>query len=180
MIPPTNHIIVRVDLSQKDEETIGGVMLMTGKKYNDNFRERNPVIAYVEQGVDGIPAGSHVVCNYSFFDLESPLQMSDNQFSVPVTEEIYAIVREDGTLNPIGGNVLVERLTKQASIDIPDELKKPYINRGVLLTSTDKCNSGQYIFWLPYSDYEIVYNWKGQERRALKIHKSEIVGYLKN
>lgn len=179
MIPVSGNIIVSVIHSQKEEANIGGNVFKTGKNYNENFRERNPVVAYVETGTKEIPIGCHIVCNYSYFDLESPLQITDTKYSIPVNEEIYAIINDDGSLTPIMGNVLVERITKETALELPEELKKPYTNRGILLTETEAIKSSSYIFWLPFSDYEIVYPWKGVERRALKIHKSEITGYLK-
>ena len=165
-------ILVNVDLRQKEE--ING--LKSGKKYNENFRERNPVIAFVEQGSKEVPTGSYIVCNYSYFDLESPLQITDSLYSIPINEEIFATINSDGSLNPIMGNVLVERVTKETKIELPPELKKPHTNRGVAISGE---YSGKYIFWLPYADYEIVYTWEGKEHRALKIHQSEITGYLK-
>ena len=176
MIPAKNSILVRVDLSQNEEANY----LKTGKGYNENFRERNPVIAKVEQGTLEIPTGSYIVCNYSHFDLESPLQMFDDVFSVPIDSEIFAIINEDGTLTPINGNLLVERITKETKIELPEELKKPYMDRGVLITPTENIKSGSFVFWLKMADYQIVYIWEGEEKRALKIHESEIVGYLKN
>lgn len=176
MIAAKNTILVRVDLSQNDETKF----LKTGKGYNENFRERNPVVAKVEQGTGHIPTGSFIVCNYSHFDLESPHQMFDNIFSIPVDSEIYAIVNQDGTLKPIHGNLLVERVSRETKIELPEELKKPYMDRGLLITPTQNIQSGQFIFWLKMADYEIVYMWEGGERRALKIHESEIVGFLKN
>ena len=179
MKPVKGNIIVSVNLDQKQQAIMGESMLKTGKAYNDNFRERNPVIAYVEEGCKEIPTGSHIVCNYSHFDLESPLQLTDNLYSVPVDEEIYAIVNEDGILTPIMGNVLVERITKESIIELPEELKKPYIDRGVLLTDTESIPKGSFIFWLKMADYEICFMWNGIEKRVLKIHQTEITGYLK-
>lgn len=172
-------ILVRVDSSQKQQAKMGDTLLKTGKNYNENFRERNPVVAYVEQGCKEIPTGCHIVCNYSHFDLESPLQLSDELYAIPIDSEIYAIVNSDGSLTPIMGNVLVKRITIETKIELPEELKKPYINRGILLTDTGIIPKGKFIYWLPYSDYEICYTWKGEEKRALKIHQSEITGYLK-
>lgn len=179
MIPINNHIIVSVNLSQKDEALIGGSVLKTGKNYNDNFRERNPVVAYVENGNKEIPSGIHIICNYSYFDLESPLHLYDNLYSIPVDEEIYAIINQDESLTPIMGNVFVERVTKETKIEIPEELRKPHTDRGVLLTDTKDIKKCSFILWLTKADYEICYTWNGDEKRILKIHQSEITGYLK-
>ncbi len=179
MIPPQGHITVKVDLQQKDETTIGGSNIKTGRNYNENFRERNPVIAEVVDGLGEIKTGCFIVCNYNYFDTDSPLQITDNIFAIPVNEEIFAIVREDGTLKPVCGNILVERVTKETKIELPEELKKPHTNQGIVSVNSEGYFNGQYIFWLQMADYEIVYQWKGVEHRAIKVHKSEIVGYLK-
>lgn len=180
MLAPKGHIIVKVDNSQKDMAKIGVNILKTGKDYNENFRERNPVIAEVVDGLGELAKGSFIVCNYNYFDLESPLQLTDELYAIPVDEEIFAIVMEDGTLKPVQGNVLVERATMDTPLLIPDELKRPHNSRGIVITNTHQYKKGQFIFWLPFSDYEICYTWNGEERRAIKIHSSEIVGYLKN
>lgn len=180
MLAPQGHIIVKVDHNQKDVAKICGNVLKTGKDYNENFRERNPVIAEVVDGFGEITKGSFIVCNYNYFDLDSPLQLTDDLYAIPVNEEIFAIVKENGTLKPIQGNVLVERVTKDTPLLIPEELKQPHNSRGIILTNTKGYTKGQFIFWLPMADYEICYYWNGEEKTAIKIHESEIVGYIKN
>lgn len=177
MKPRLNNIIVSVNPQQKEETVIGNNHLKTGKAYNENFRERNPIVAYVIGGSKEIPSGSYIICNYNHFDLESPFEIEKGFYSIPIDEEIFAIINEDGSLKPVCGNVLVERITKETKIDLPEEFKKPYFNRGYVPRGEW---GGKYIFWLPYADYEIVYQWNGEERRAIKIHENEITGYLKN
>lgn len=179
MIAFQNHIIVKVNIFQKEEIRIGNNILKTGAAYNENFRERNPVIAEVINGLGELKTGSYIVCNYNYFEEESPLQLTDDTFSIPVNEEIFAIVKKDGTLKPVCGNILVERVTKESQLQLPEELKKPHNNQGIVVTNAEAYQKNQYIFWLPFSDYEIVYNWNDKEKRAIKIHKSEVVGYLK-
>lgn len=176
MKPIEGNIIVQVELSQNEERADG---FKTGRKYNENFRERNPAIALVLRGTKKIPTGSSIICNYNYFVNESPLLIAKDIFSIPVNEEIFAIVHHDGSLSPVCGNVFVERLTHETIIDLPEELKKPHTNQGIISMDAEGYKKGQYIFWLKMADYEIVYNWKGMERRAIKVHKSEITGYLK-
>ncbi len=175
----SGSIIVYCDTSQKEEAIIAGNKLKTGKKYNENFRERNPVIAEVITGTAHIPKGAYIICNYSHFDLESPYEISHGTYSIPVDGEIYVIINSDGSLTPICGNVLVERINQESIIDLPLELKRPHTNRGILLNDFENMEVNDFVFWLPYSDYQICYTWNGEERTALKIHSSEIVGYLK-
>lgn len=174
MIPQRDYIIVSCETSQKEEVTIGGNLLKTGKNYNENFRERNPVVARVIHGTKEIPKGSYIICNYSHFDLSSPFEFSEGLYSIPVDEELYATVNEDGSLNPVCGNVLVENVLKETKIDLPEELKKTHTNQGIALTGEYK---DKYIFWLPFSNYEICYTWNNEEKRAIKIHYTEITGY---
>lgn len=177
MNPIKGNIVVSVNLLQKDVVDIGGNTLKTGKNYNENFRERNPVVALVEIGNKEIPEGSYIICNYSYFDLESPLFMYDNLYSIPVNEEIYAKIDGYGNLIPVCGNVLIERIMKGNKFEVPEELKKEHINKGIALTGEYK---DKLIFFLPYSNYEIVYHWNGQERRAIKVFEKEITGYINN
>lgn len=179
MIAVQNHIVVRVNLDQNSESIIGGNKMKTGRIYNENFREKNPVVAEIVEGLGELKTGLFIVCNYNYFEEDSPLLLTDNLYSIPVNEEIFAIVRKDGALKPVCGNVLVERIMKQTATTIPYELKKPHINQGVVSASNEGFYKGQHIFWLPFSDYEIVYHWEGHERRAVKVHKTEITGYLK-
>lgn len=179
MVACENHIIVKVNSSQKEEINVGCNVLKTGSKYNDNFREKNPVVAEIVNGLGELKTGCFIVCNYNHFEEESPLRLSDDLFSIPVNEEIFAIVKEDGSLKPVCGNILVERVSKDSKLPLPEELKKSHNNQGIVIKNAEAYTKNQYIFWLPFSDYEIVYNWNGEEKRAIKIHKSEVVGYLK-
>lgn len=182
MTPLNNTIIVFCDTSQKDFVVINGNILRSAKSYNENFRERNPVVALVEQGNKDIPTGSYIVCNYGHFDLESPFEFEKNRYCLPVDAEIYAIINSDGYLDPIQGNILIERVTPQADIELPDELKTPFYNRGIVshgIVSGGNIKKGDFIFWLDKADYNIWYNWNGEDRQAIKVHETEITGYLK-
>lgn len=174
--PLAGNIIVSCNTSQKEEMKIGNNLLKTGKAYNENFRERNPVVAKVIGGSKEIPAGSYIICNYSHFDLESPFHIYGAYYSIPIDEEIFAIVNSDGSLTPVCGNVLVLRINKESLIDLPEELVKPKINEGIAASGEFK---GKLIFWLPYANYTICYNWNGVDMEAIKIHESEITGYIK-
>lgn len=179
MLATNGNILVRVNLSQNEDAIIGGNKLKTGSRYNENFREKNPVVAEVLDGLGEIKTGSCIVCNYNYFDEDSPLQLSDDTYSIPVDEEIFAIINDDGTLKPVQGNVLVERISKDSPLPLPEELKKPHANQGVVMSNSEGYFKGQYIFWLPYADYVIQYTWNDEVRTGIKIHKSEITGYLK-
>lgn len=179
MIPVTNNIIIEVDPNQKDECVLGGNIIKTGKQYSENFREKNPVIGIVKQGYGEIKEGMWVVSNYSHFDEGSLYLVYDNLYSVPIDEQIFAIINENGTLTPICGNLLVRRINKTASFELPDDFIKPFNNKGYVVKGIGNYKKDDFIFWLPYSDYVICYYWNGVYKEEIKIHESEIVGILK-
>jgi hypothetical protein len=158
---------------------LGGKRLLTQKKYNINYREKNPVVCFVVKGSDNIPPGTFLVCNYSHFEEESPYHMYDNMFSIPVDISILGRIDDFGELHPMCGNVFVERILKPHAIDIPKDFEKPQINHGYISVSGEGWERGQEIFWFNYSDYEIVYFWKGIEKRRIKVENTEIVGFIK-
>jgi hypothetical protein len=179
MIPAIGNIVVYCDRDQKSEALIGGQIFSTGKNYNENFRERNPVLAKVIEGHGEVHKGMWIICNYSTFDWDSQFYLGEDLYSIPVNEEIYAWVDDFGELNPLNGNLLAQREQKKSSFELPDDYKKNYWDRGTLLSHSGKYRSGDEVFWMTKADYEIVYTWNGEEKRAIKVHSNEIVGIIK-
>jgi len=175
-----NQIIVSVDLAQKEQARIGNNTILTGRRYSANFREKNPVVCQIVEGTDELPAGKWLVCNYCYFDWGSQYHISDNLYSIPIDQELFAFIEGDGELTPICGNLLVERVDKETKIELPPELKKQFWDRGIVKnvsTGNTLPQIGQFIFWLFAADYGIWYTWNGIERERIKIHESEIIGY---
>lgn len=181
MKPAAGFIIVSVDLQQKDRAMIGGNSICTAYRYSQNHRDRAPVVAQIVEGTEELPAGKWIVCNYGYFDWGSQYHLYDTFFSIPIDQELFAFVEEDGELTPICGNLLVERITKETIIDIPDDLKKEYWDRGLIkITSRGTFHkAGDFILWLFAADYGIRYTWNGVEKEQIKIHESEIIGFYK-
>lgn len=179
MIPAINHIVVQVDLGQKDSHSVGGVNLFSGKRYNENFREKLPVVAKVIDGIGEIKTGMWLICSYTHFGEDSPFYLYDDLYAIPVNDLIFASIGEDGELTAICGNILVDRVMKESLIDLPDELRKASYVKGYAASNGGGYRKGQEIIWLTMSDHEIIYNWKGEERRAVKVELAEIVGFRK-
>jgi hypothetical protein len=172
------NILVRVNLEQNREMKVGETSFKTGKRYNENFRERVPVVAEVVQGNDLFNKGDFIVTVYTHFDDESPFYLFDDLYSIPVDEQIFAKILFDGSLEPVCGNVLVSRTIKTYSLETPIDLVKTHTDRGWVITNSAWHKVGEFILWLKMADYEIVYTWQGIEHRAIKVHKDEIVGIL--
>lgn len=180
MKPSKGFIIVSVDLQQKDRAIVGGNSIFTAYRYSTNYRDKAPVVAQIVEGTKELPSGKWIVCNYCYFDWGSQYHLYDNLFAIPIDQELFAFIEDDGELTPICGNLLVERITKETIIDIPDDLKKEYWDRGTIkkvARSVVDWLPEQFILWLFAADYGIRYTWNGIERERIKIHESEIIGF---
>ena len=184
MILPKNSILVRVDPDQKREAEIGGRLLLSGKEYSDNWREKCPVIAELMQDAEmfqgeTVIRGTFLICSYTHFDEESYYFLRDDLYAIPINELIFATINEDGSLKAVNGNVFVEREYTERAIEIHEDYKRPLYNRGIIASDSGEFKKGQEIFWLEMADYEMIYTWKGVEMKAIKVEKSEIVGFIR-
>lgn len=180
MIAIQNSIVVKVDANQKNKYLLRETLIKSGKQYSENYRERTPVVAEIIDGVGELKTGRFIVTAYTCFDEDSQYLLFDNTYSIPVDEQIFALIEEDGSLTPVNGNLIVERQQIKTKFILPEELRKNHIDRGTVLKGCDGFNTGDFIFWLRFSDYGILYTWNNIERSAIKIYKDEIVGILKN
>jgi hypothetical protein len=173
-----NHIVVRCDKKQNASVIVGGKELLTQKRYNDNFRERNPCVGEIIDGIGDLRTGLFIVCNYSHFSDSSPYLLYDDLYSIPVNSSIIGKVGEDGSLSPVCGNVFIKNITKPSLVEIPKDFQKVKVNHGIV-EAGEGWVKGQEIFFYNYSNYEVVYTWKGVEHRCIKIENEEIVGFIK-
>lgn len=169
-------ILVSVNLSQTEKASIGGVEIFTAKRYSDNWREKSPVICRVVRGSGEIIKGDYLVCSYTVFYDGSPYALSESLFAIPLNESIFARVSSGGTLTPMFGNILCERVGKEYQLAMPDDYKKNEIDRVVVAFDSGEYKKGDLVFTLKYSDYEIVFMWEGEEKRYIKVEEAEIVG----
>lgn len=176
-----DKIIVRVNLEQKDSIEINGIKLQSATKYESNYREKSPVIAEVVSGNgSNIFDGDALLCHHNLFYLPSPHYLYDKLYSIKVGSTIFAKILNDGSLLPICGNMLCDRVEKQYQFEVPVENKEKYIDRVMVKNpGYTPYKQGQLLFTRPYSYYEIVYVHNGVEKRIHKCHESMIVGYLK-
>lgn len=180
MNPTNNRIIVRVNLLQKSEMVIGGVLLKTASSFDTNYREKSPVIAEVVDGNGILKRGDIIVCHHNHFYSPSPYFMQDDLYSIPFNKTIFAKVSKDGKLSAMCENVLGDRVEIKTDLDLPPEFKKTYIDR---LLVTDKgwttFKNGTTVICRPNAPYDIVYNWGGVEIRKTKLDSDMICGFLK-
>lgn len=181
MTKTTNgKILVSVDMRQKDTMDMGGIKVSTALAFEVNYREKSPVIAKVEKGNEYIKTGEFLICHHNHFYAPSPYHLYDNLYSIPANHTIFAVLKPDGELEAVYGNVLGHRLDIETAIPIPVEQRKQYNDR-IIITDTGKTNYriGQMIFTTPSAPYDIVYNFGGVVKRITKVNTQFVVGILK-
>jgi hypothetical protein len=180
MIPANDRIIVRVNMAQKSHMMIGGVVFQTAMKYEVNYRERSPVVAEVVNGNSVVKDGDVILSHHNHFYGKSPYFLMDDLFSIPFAKTIFAVLRPDGTLKPVCGNILGVRVDVETSIPVAVEYRKKHTNRiRVTLGGSTKYRDGDLIFTRPYAPYDIVYIVDKVERRITKVSEDMVVGVEK-
>lgn len=172
MIAVNDRVVVKVDGSQKEIANMGNTSIYTMKEYGTNYRERAPVLAEVF-GEDYF-----LICHHNlFYGATSPFHLSGDYFSIPMRPTtVFCKVDKDGNPYPILGNIICEKVIMESDITLPEEFKKPHLDRVRVTVAGDGYSEGELLFVIKYSRYEICYNWKGEERTISKVFKEDIVG----
>ena len=182
MIAANGKILVRSDLSQKQTYDLAGIQVSAALLFEKNYREKSPVIAQAEHDRGMVLKGDILICHHNTFYSPSPYHTFDDQFSIPCNGNIIfaKLNPHDGSLLPIYGNMLCDRVDIERQFVIPDS-KTQYLN---VLKVTDPgytvYKKDQIILTRPYAFYEIVYNWGGDLRRVHKCHDSQVCGFIQN
>lgn len=180
MTPANKKIIVSCDPNQKNEMIIGGVVMKMATLFESNYREKSPVMATVVEGNEWVQEGDVLLCHHNLFYQPSPYYLYDNLYSIPASNVLFAIIKEDGELTPIYGNMICDRIEIPTILPVPTEEKKTYINRSLVKApGYTGYQKGQIIFHRPHAGYDIVYIFNGIEKRVTKVHADQVCGILK-
>lgn len=179
MVSTNQKILVRSNLSQKDEVVINGVKLKTALIFDTNYRERAPTIAEVVTGNRFLKTGDIILCHHNTFYEPSPYYLEEDLFSIPFDKIVFGTLDENGNISPLNGNVICQRIPIDNRPEIPIQYRKTFIDRATVLDGrwTDY-KKGQTILHRLNAGYDIVYNFNGTEKRVTKVHQSQIVGIL--
>lgn len=173
--PLKGKIIVKVDTSQKERNE----QFLLAKEYNTNYRDRSPVVAAVITGSKEIKKGAFLLCHHNlFYSATSPYRIDGDTYSIPINENIYAWIDEDGVPHPLNGNIIAERVKIGSAFELTPQYQKNHIDRVIVLSDGLGFKAGQQVFTWKYSDHEIIYMWKGKEKRVIKINIEDIVAYI--
>jgi len=179
MINPTsNKLIVRVDAAQKSNIKLGGVNFLLAKQYNNNRREQNPVVCEAVTSNSRIKKGTFLLVHHNRFAEHSAFELEDGLYAIPYDRSIFARLDENGDAHSLNGNIIAQRVERKAAIELAPTYRKNYFDRVVILNNGYGYKKGDEVFTWNYSDYEIIYVWKGEERRVVKVFVEDIVGKL--
>jgi hypothetical protein len=180
MNPTNNKIIVSVNLSQKEQIDIGGNVFKTAGQFDTNYREKSPTIATVITGNETVTEGDILLCHHNLFYLPSPYHLYDNVYSIPFSQVLFAKILHDGSLLPICGNLLVDRIPIETIIPLPIEQQKTHISKyKVNNPGYTKYQKEDIVFSRPSAGYDIVYVYKGVEKRITKVDSQMICGVIR-
>lgn len=173
-------IMVSVNMKQKDEMKIGDITIKMGLKFDNNYREKSPVIAKVERGNGYLKPGELIICHHNHFYHPSPYFLYDIYYSIPVNHTIFAIIHEDGSLTPTYGNLLGDRIDIESTVLLPVDQRKKYTDRIIITQSSNtQYWPTQTVFTRPSAPYDIVYNFGGVIKRVTKVNSEMVCGVLK-
>lgn len=173
-----DKIVVRVDSGQKNNVQMGGVEFLLAKQYNNNRREQNPVVCEVVQGNRRIKPGTFLLVHHNRFSEYSPYELENGLYAIPYDRSLFARIDENGNPHSLCKNIIAKRVEKTGVVQTAASYRKNYNDRVVVLNDGYGYKSGDEIFTFPFSDYEIVYVWKGEERRVVKVYVEDICGKI--
>jgi len=178
MLPSNDKILVEVEYDQKSNVSMGGGVFLLAKEFSENRRESQPVVCKVVYGNNNIKNGTYLLVHHNRFVETSPHHLGGNQYSLAYNESIFAKIDEEGNAHSLCDNIIVEQVFDNDSELIPDNLKKPNKTKYKVIGNGYGFKKGQAVFAYPFSNYEIVYIFKGVEHRVIKLKKSDIVGKI--
>jgi hypothetical protein len=193
------RILVKAYLNQKDAIQIVGadgktVELWMGKKYLENYRQKNPVICTVignASTFDYIHEGDQLLVHHNYLSdpvqnpycIEYNAQTGEAFFGVPASEAIFAKLNEDGTIQPVCHNIIAKRLKNPiiSTLYIPDTVKQEHNDRVEVIAVAPEIKTikpGMTILIYKMADYEICYTFNKKEYSAIRIWGQDVIGFL--
>lgn len=175
-----DRLLVRVNMRQKDEFTIGGVTVKAALPFENNYREKAPVVGLIVQGNNYIKEGSIGLFHHNHYYPPSPYFLQDDLYSVPFNKTLFGLIDDAGDIQPMCGNIICQRVPEEYALPVPVEQQKTHIDRAIVVKPGDTMyKPGQLIFHRLNAGYDIVYNWNGVEKRVTKVHADMVVGVVK-
>lgn len=193
-------LLVKAYLNQKEAIVITGekgnrIELWVGKKFVENYRQRNPVICECVSNnseFDYIKEGDKLIVHHNLLSepshnprcIEWNKQTGEALFMIPANENIFCKINDDGTVEPICNNLIAERVDKEIKttlIVIPDSAKKKHDDRVRVVAvapEVDHTKAGQTILIENKADYEICYTYNKKEHSIIRVWGEYVIGHF--
>ncbi len=193
-------IIVKSFANQKETFLITGeggrqIELWMGRQYDQNNRRKNPVVCEVidnNSKYDYIKKGDFILVHHNLlsdwktnpFCLEYDVQTGIGIYSFAVSETVYCILNNDGTVLPVCENIIAKRIQNKnisSVLIIPDSVKQEYDDRVEVVAVAPEVEGlapGDIVAIQKMADYEICYSWQKNDYSVIKVWKEDIVGVL--
>jgi len=193
-------VIVQSHVNQKEALLIKGkggkmIELWIGRQYDENNRRKNPVLCTVidnNSKYDYIKTGDMLLVHHNYlsggednpFCLEYDRERGIGIYSFLASNNIFCILKPDGTVKPVCENILAERLPNAITtslIIIPDTVKQEHEDRVKVIAvspEVEGIKSGDIIAILNKADYEICYSWGKEDYSVIKIFMEDAIGVL--
>jgi hypothetical protein len=173
---PQNRILVEIDPNEKEFDR----GFQTAKDFSSNYSSRNPILCKVIQGNLMVKRGLMLLAHYNLFGEHSPFKISERIFSLYTNENIFARVDEDGNAHSMFGNIICDRIPEDYTLHMPPELQKMKKNEVRVVSDGCGYRKGQVLIIEDMGDMEVIYNFKGEERRIIKVKREYVAGILKH
>lgn len=188
MKPIGKRIIAKFDLQQKETLQYGSLRLFIPNKsgHNENAREGYPTCAeIIDGGKSGLKKGDIAVFVHTILENNSSwIEKNDNHVTLTLPYDgsitIYGKLDKNGDVVPMFGNLVCKRIEKPSISNIiitPDAYKKTedYKAQVIRVSKGSDIKVGSTVLYYRYSDYELVYNVNGEEKRVILVKRQDVV-----
>lgn len=187
------QLIVKSYNEQKETHVIDGVdgekiQIYIGRKYGENSREINPVVCEilsVGEDISSVEVGDLLIVHHNVLTNEGQIIKIDYNtqstiLAIHFDGTVYAkIDKETGELTPLNGNLIGKRIAREFNSTLHIPFEETLDTTFDIISSPEDFQDvqpGDRVLCYKYSDYEMVYHFKNQEKKAIRIWKDDVIG----
>ena len=187
------QLVVKSYNEQKETHVIDGpngekIQLYIGRKYGENSREINPTVCEVlsvGDEISTVEVGDLIIVHHNVLTNEGQIIKTDYSdqstiLAIHFDGTVYAkINKETGEPIPLNGNLIAKRIKKEnkSTLHVPfEETMETTFDIVSTPEDYDDVQPGDRVLCYKYSDYEIVYHFKNQQKKAIRIWKDDVLG----
>jgi hypothetical protein len=187
------QLVVKSYNEQKETHVIDGpqgqkIQIYIGRRYGENSREINPVVCEilsVGDDISTVEVGDLLIVHHNVLTNEGQIIKVDygEQYTILAIHfdgTVYAkINKETGELIPLNGNIIGKRIVKEVVSTLHMPFEETLDTTFDVISSPEdfqEVQPGDRIMCYKHSDYEMVYHFNNQEKKAIRIWKDDVLG----